>query len=132
MEPRTLPATPHLYRPNPQLSLVGSAFRLVDALQEWRSDGLHIAGVSSFGIGGTNCHVVVRQAPELPAATVEAGRQPRARSTRATRKATGIEPTVLPCNGLTSDEYSQPESRTADRHTTRWGPNIDEKLKRQA
>jgi acyl transferase domain-containing protein/non-ribosomal peptide synthetase component F/thioesterase domain-containing protein/aryl carrier-like protein len=75
LEHRTLPATPHLDRPNPELGLEGSAFRLIDELQEWDSNGPRTAGVSSFGIGGTNCHVIVQEAPPRPVANADARAQ---------------------------------------------------------
>ena len=64
-----LPTTLHADEPNPALELDGSAFRLATAEEPWRSER-RIAGVSSFGVGGTNAHVILEQAP--PSTTITA------------------------------------------------------------
>ncbi|GAB2480100.1 type I polyketide synthase [Luteococcus sediminum] len=54
--------------PNPELSLVGSPFTIIDSTRPWdTSGGPRRAGVSSFGIGGTNVHLVLEEAPQRPA-----------------------------------------------------------------
>ena len=65
---RTLPASLHFTRPNPKLDLENTPFYVNAALRPWNtvSDVPRRAGVSSFGTGGTNAHVVLEEAPELP------------------------------------------------------------------
>ncbi|HXV92271.1 MAG TPA: type I polyketide synthase, partial [Pseudonocardia sp.] len=64
---RTLPASLHARRPRTDLGLDGSALRLVAEAEPWEPvDGARLAGVSSFGIGGVNCHVVLGEAPAEP------------------------------------------------------------------
>ncbi|WAX76654.1 type I polyketide synthase [Streptomyces sp. KMM 9044] len=58
--PPTLDALPL----NPDLQLDDSPFTVVHETTEWA--GPRYAGVSSFGIGGTNCHVVLGSAPVRP------------------------------------------------------------------
>lgn len=49
---------------NPQIELAGSPFRIPKAPEPWPViDGTRLAGVSSLGVGGTNCHLVVEQPP---------------------------------------------------------------------
>ncbi len=61
---RTIPASINFSEPNPELNLESSPFFINDKLKEWETDGKpRIAGVSSFGIGGTNAHAVLEQAP---------------------------------------------------------------------
>ncbi|GGZ21330.1 SDR family NAD(P)-dependent oxidoreductase [Streptomyces poonensis] len=56
-----LPPTLHCDRPNPRFAFDTSPFRLQTELGEWRPrHGVRRAGISAFGFGGTNCHVVVR------------------------------------------------------------------------
>ncbi|WP_433323793.1 SDR family NAD(P)-dependent oxidoreductase [Spirillospora sp. CA-294931] len=62
----TLPATLHARPVNELLGLAGSPFEIVTETRPW--DGPELAGVSSFGIGGTNAHVIVGPAPDRPAA----------------------------------------------------------------
>ncbi|MEU9351956.1 SDR family NAD(P)-dependent oxidoreductase [Streptomyces griseoloalbus] len=58
--PPTLDALPL----NPDLGLDDSPFTVVHETTGWA--GHRYAGVSSFGIGGTNCHVVLGSAPVRP------------------------------------------------------------------
>ncbi|MEV5353178.1 amino acid adenylation domain-containing protein [Streptomyces sp. NPDC052693] len=62
---RTLVPTPHLTRPNPELPLADGPLRLATELEPWRvPDGVpRRAGVSALGVGGTNAHVVLEEAP---------------------------------------------------------------------
>ena len=58
------PPTLHFKKPNPKFDLEGSPFYVNSELSEWKSDGApRRAGVSAFGVGGTNAHVVIEQAP---------------------------------------------------------------------
>jgi amino acid adenylation domain-containing protein len=59
-----LPPSLHFERPNPALDLPGTPFYVVDRLTPWPAGGSpRRAGVSAFGIGGTNAHVVLEEAP---------------------------------------------------------------------
>ncbi|MEV6695217.1 type I polyketide synthase [Micromonospora sp. NPDC051196] len=62
-----LPPSPYLGEVNPELSLAASPFYLPRVAEPWPGDGPRIAAVSSIGMGGTNAHAILRQAPE-PAA----------------------------------------------------------------
>jgi len=58
------PPTLHFKKPNPKFDLEGSPFYVNSKLLEWKNDGEpRRAGVSAFGVGGTNAHVVIEQAP---------------------------------------------------------------------
>ena len=59
-----LAPTPHFTKPAPNLDLAANGLELQTHLTEWtNADSVRIAGVSSFGIGGTNAHVVVAGLP---------------------------------------------------------------------
>jgi len=57
------PPTLHFQKPNPKLDLENSPFFLNSKRKEWKQEnGPRRAGVSAFGVGGTNAHVVLEQA----------------------------------------------------------------------
>jgi len=62
---RRLPPSLHFEQPNPQIDFVNSPFYVNDRLREWSGNGSRLrAGVSAFGVGGTNAHVILEEAPE--------------------------------------------------------------------
>ncbi len=66
LEHRQLPPSLHCETPNPKIDFAASPFFVNRELRDWPAeDGEpRMAGVSSFGIGGTNAHVVLEEAPE--------------------------------------------------------------------
>lgn len=91
---REIPGHPTFTRPNPRIELAGSPFHINTRPLAWQPGPTpRRAAVSSFGIGGTNAHVVLEEAPPLPPRpTPDAG--PRllavsARSDRALRDLAG-------------------------------------------
>ncbi|NNB88861.1 type I polyketide synthase, partial [Corallococcus exiguus] len=66
MEHRTLPPTLHFTKPHPMLELEGSPFQVVGSPRAWEGPLPLRAGVTALGIGGTNAHVVLQEAPALP------------------------------------------------------------------
>ena len=64
-----IPPSLHFEQPNPQIAFGSSPFFVNTALADWGNPGKpRLAGVSSFGIGGTNAHVVLGEAPAQPKA----------------------------------------------------------------
>lgn len=64
-----LPASLHFREPNPAIPWERLPVRVQDRLTPWpEHSGPAIAGVSAFGIAGTNAHVVLCEAPRPPAA----------------------------------------------------------------
>ncbi|WP_429848144.1 SDR family oxidoreductase [Brevibacillus panacihumi] len=61
---KQIPATLHFQEPNQQIPLADSPFYINTELMEWKSsEGPRRAGISSFGIGGTNAHLILEEAP---------------------------------------------------------------------
>ncbi|MGH9333351.1 MAG: type I polyketide synthase, partial [Vicinamibacteria bacterium] len=61
---RTHPKSLHFERPNPAIDFDEGPFTMSTETRPWVSDGApRRGGVSSFGIGGTNAHVVLEEAP---------------------------------------------------------------------
>src|SRR5208283_5238039 len=59
-----LPPTLHFKKPNPRIDLKSTPFFINDKLTEWKqTDSPRRAGVSAFGVGGTNAHVILEEAP---------------------------------------------------------------------
>ena len=72
---RALPASLNFHTANPAIPLDELHLDLVRSHREWTGDRL-LAGVSSFGIGGTNCHLVLASPPALPSELPKARRPP--------------------------------------------------------
>jgi len=58
---KTIPASINFKDPNPNIDFEHSPFRVNATLKEWTAATTRIAGVSSFGVGGTNVHVVLQE-----------------------------------------------------------------------
>lgn len=78
MQHQSLPALANFRKLNPRIKLDGSPFRLVTEHSRWEpaADGLRRAGISSFGFGGVNAHVVVESFVESRDAVASSGAQP--------------------------------------------------------
>ena len=50
---------------NPHIALEGTTFVLPTQVQPWPERERRLAGVSAFGFGGTNVHIIVEAAPEV-------------------------------------------------------------------
>ncbi|WP_340556883.1 type I polyketide synthase [Streptomyces sp. GSL17-111] len=74
LEHGLIPATLNFTSPNPALRLESSPFFVVSENTPWiQPRAERLSGISSFGGGGTNAHVVLAAAPERPAARTDAG-----------------------------------------------------------
>jgi myxalamid-type polyketide synthase MxaC len=67
LQHRRIPPNLHFTTLNPHITLQGTRMRIPIETLDWTAaDGERFAGVSSFGFGGTNAHVVLQEAPRLP------------------------------------------------------------------
>lgn len=65
---RQMPPSLGFEKPNPAIDFEHSPFKVNAELRDWTSHkGPRRAGVNSLGVGGTNAHVVLEEAPERPA-----------------------------------------------------------------
>jgi acyl transferase domain-containing protein len=62
-----LPPSLHFERPNPHIPFDELRVQVQTTLEPWTATTPRRAGVSAFGWGGTNCHVVLESAPPLTA-----------------------------------------------------------------
>lgn len=67
LEKGEIPPLLHFKRPNPKIDFDSSPFRVETTLSKWECEGARRAAVSSFGVGGTNAHVVLEEPPEAVA-----------------------------------------------------------------
>ncbi|MBN9669607.1 SDR family NAD(P)-dependent oxidoreductase [Roseibium aggregatum] len=74
MKNRTLVPSLHAERTNPNIDLSTTPFRLQREAGRWEAGGPRLAGVSSFGAGGANAHVILEEWCEPQQA--QAGPQP--------------------------------------------------------
>lgn len=68
-----IPASINFNDPNPKIDFENSPFYVNNVLQDWEANGTpRRAAVSSFGIGGTNAHMIMEEAPKMPNSATEA------------------------------------------------------------
>ncbi|MFE2752620.1 amino acid adenylation domain-containing protein [Actinosynnema sp. NPDC059335] len=107
LERRTIPPSIHFDVPNPLLDLATAPVYVADRLTEWEAaDTPRRAGVSSFSLSGTNCHVVLEEAPDRATTPRRAAAPHGAAADRALR------PLVFPISGRDEELLA----RTAARH----------------
>ncbi|WP_125720587.1 type I polyketide synthase [Pseudoalteromonas rubra] len=79
MQNKTIPQSLNFDKPNPKIDFAHSPFTVASRTQPWlvEEQKPRIAGLSSFGIGGTNVHLVIEEAPQraeqAPAPEAESG-----------------------------------------------------------
>lgn len=73
---RLIPPTLNVDIPNPTIDFENSPFILAAELSQWKDDKYPLrAGISSFGMGGTNVHVILEEAPKGEEFPEDQGRQ---------------------------------------------------------
>ena len=73
---KKIPPSLHFSKPNPKIDFDNSPFFVNTQLRDWTVDGTpRRAGVTSLGMGGTNAHVVLEEAPESTSSPSPRGAQ---------------------------------------------------------
>ncbi len=75
MRHRLMPGLMHFEEPNPKIDLGGSPFCFSSEACAWHSEGPRRTGVSAFGVGGVNAHVVLEESPCLQEVASQRSRQ---------------------------------------------------------
>jgi polyketide synthase 13 len=98
-----LPPSINYAGPNPYIDFDASHLKVLDTVSDWpRYSGYAIAGVSSFGFGGANAHVVIREV--LPRDVVEREPVPQDQAVPA---APATDEQVERVGGMQFDEYGE-------------------------
>ena len=63
MHHKTLVPNLHFENPNPNIDFTKVNLQVCTQVQPWEAEGERLAGINSFGYGGTNAHVLLREAP---------------------------------------------------------------------
>ncbi len=64
LKEKKIPPSIHMHRPNPLINFIDSPLFINDKLIDWEKKGeSRVCSVSSFGISGTNCNIILEEAP---------------------------------------------------------------------
>ncbi|MGW5941549.1 SDR family NAD(P)-dependent oxidoreductase [Streptomyces celluloflavus] len=93
-----LPRTLHAEQPSPHVDWSAGNMKLLQEPVEWMADGERPrrAGVSGFGVSGTNAHVILEEPPEADAAVTP-------RETPSEVTVLDVEAVAWPVSGRTAD-----------------------------
>jgi amino acid adenylation domain-containing protein len=94
LQNRQLPASINCSEPNPQINFDESPFIVNTETRAWDGDLLR-AGINSFGIGGTNAHMVLEEAPARGASGAEGANELLVFSARTARSVESTAQRVL-------------------------------------
>ncbi|MFI0742937.1 SDR family NAD(P)-dependent oxidoreductase [Streptomyces sp. NPDC021100] len=95
-----LPRTLHVDAPSSKVDWTAGAVELLTESRPWESHGVRRAAVSSFGISGTNAHVIIEQAAPEPVP--------------AQQEADGSPTPLWPVSGATADALKAQAARLLD------------------
>jgi len=96
LQHQQLPPNLHFTRPNPHVDWQHLPLRVPTQLTAWHAASPRLAGISSFGLSGTNVHAILEEVPWGP--SVPAVQRPAAQAVAATQivePAVPAEPLVL-------------------------------------
>ncbi len=85
-----IPPNIHFQKLNPHIALDGTTFVIPTQPQAWPSEAERIAGVSAFGFGGTNVHVVLEAAP-ITRAVIDESERPQHLLALSARSASALQ-----------------------------------------
>lgn len=78
LQHRAIPGSLNYTEPNPHILFESLPLEVVSTLTPWPAGSRAVAGVSSFGFGGTNAHVVLTEAPQVRSSHPDDDAAPRA------------------------------------------------------
>ncbi len=113
LQHRTIPPHLHFQQLNPLIDLANTPIQIPTSSQAWPAadDGQCYAGISSFGFGGTNAHVIVASAPEMHMPSLEPAQQSQPSTVLLPLSARDV--TALQAVAANYANYVQAEADTA-------------------
>ncbi|MGV0731662.1 SDR family NAD(P)-dependent oxidoreductase [Mycolicibacter sinensis] len=78
LQHRSIPGSLNYTEPNPHILFDSLPLEVAQTLTPWPAGSRAVAGVSSFGFGGTNAHVVLTEAPQVRSSHPDDDAAPRA------------------------------------------------------
>jgi natural product biosynthesis luciferase-like monooxygenase protein len=104
-----LPPLLHFNSPNKNIDLEGSRFKFSSELEQWNDETApRRAGISSFGLGGTNAHVVLEQFSRSSSGASHRSKQLVVLSAKSNKTLNGL------CADLKRTALESPETSLAD------------------
>ncbi len=89
---KRIPPSLNYKNPNPRIDFDATPFRVNNRSIEWKSSGTPLrAGVSAFGIGGTNAHVILEEFTEAAEQPVDGDREDLRLFVLSARTATALD-----------------------------------------
>ena len=109
IENQAIPPTVHYTAPNPAIALASSPFYVTTKLRPWDRNGTpRRAGISSFGVGGTNAHLILEEAPRR---AEQSGKRPHHLFTISARSEAALDKA---CKRLAANLRAHPDIQLAD------------------
>jgi len=125
LQHREIPPSLHFEEPNPEIDFASSPFFVSAALVPWpRGREPRRAGVSAFGMGGTNAHAILEEAPAQSSGPSKRGQQllllsarsPAALEASSRRLAEHLASPAGRSQSLSDVSFTLQEGRRAFRH----------------
>ncbi len=104
---RLVPPNLHFEQPNPRIPFAALKLRVPVVAEPLTGEAPLVAGVNSFGFGGTNAHVIIAEPPTLPSLTADIEETPPFLLTLSARSPEALKALAVSYHGLLE---SLPES----------------------
>lgn len=108
LDNNAIPPNLHLRKLNPRLPQASEVLKFPTTIQPWpRSGRVRAAGVSSFGFGGTNAHIIVSDVPEqesMPTVAPVASERSRHVMALSARSEAGLAEQAQRCAEMLTEE----------------------------